>query len=144
AENLDCAPRDLRFVTDGPGGRPELAASHPPLRFNLSHTHGLVACVVARAACGVDVESLGTADHDELAPSVLAPTELADYRALPDTERRERLLEIWTLKESYLKGIGLGLSRPLDSVAFTDFGTEPRCNDPAWRFRSARVTARHR
>lgn len=42
---LDAEPRTLRFVTM-PGGRPELDVSDSsPIRFNLSHTDGLVACI---------------------------------------------------------------------------------------------------
>src|SRR5947208_3575530 len=51
-------PTRWRFET-GPHGRPEIAAPRlvGPLRFNLSHTDGLVGCVVTLAAdCGLDLE----------------------------------------------------------------------------------------
>ena len=46
-----------RFV-EGKYGRPEVATSCATggLRFNLTHTRGLVACAVAYRAVGVDVE----------------------------------------------------------------------------------------
>ncbi len=39
--------------------------------------------------------------------------------------REERFLELWTLKESYLKMTGVGLRQRLDSVAFRFRGEEP-------------------
>ena len=54
------SPESWRFEANA-WGRPEITgpAGAPPLRFNLSHTTGLAACVVTRDAdCGVDVESL--------------------------------------------------------------------------------------
>src|SRR5258706_660501 len=57
-ELVACAPEQLRFAA-GPHGRPELCEPEPEprLRFNLSHTHGMVACGVAlEHDIGVDVE----------------------------------------------------------------------------------------
>jgi 4'-phosphopantetheinyl transferase len=143
--------RDLRFA-GAPGERPELdTAGPPPLRFNLSHTHGLVGCVVARtAACGVDVERRGRVDPHELLDTVLAPGERADLLALDDAGQRERFIEIWTLKEAFLKGQGVGLSRPLQGVAFSGLEGPAgaiRCaadDGAAWRFWSGAPTAEHR
>lgn len=144
AGKLGCEPRALRFDA-GAGQRPELAgAAAPPLRFNLSHTRGLVAVVTARAPCGVDVEGLPELDHRDLVDAVLAPGERAELLALPAAEQRARFLEIWTLKEAYLKGIGLGLARPPGSVSFSGFSlAERRCDDDRWRFFSHAPTARH-
>lgn len=144
AGHLEVDPRALRFVP-GAGQRPELAGpDSATLRFNLSHTQGLVGVVLAAAPCGIDVESLGTVDYRRLVDMVLARAERAELLALPEAERRERFLEIWTLKEAYLKGIGLGLSHPLDAVTFTGFSDERRCNDTDWRFFSFRASAAHR
>ncbi len=144
ASHLGVEPRALRFVA-GAGRRPEIAGPNPaPLRFNLSHTHGLVGVVVAAAPCGIDVESLGNVDFRELLDLVLAAAERAELQAVPEAERRERFLEIWTLKEAYIKGLGRGLAHPLGSVSFTGFPGERRCNDSDWRFFSCRPSAAHR
>lgn len=153
ARYLDADARALRFCRDV-GGRPELSTAGPaPIRFNLSHTEGLVACVVtASAPCGVDVEGFARIDYRRLAASVLNGAERNALMALGDAQRRDRLLEIWTLKEAYLKARGLGLSQPLRELAFSDFGAAPRCdvgptlNDcgAAWRFWSGAPTSRHR
>ena len=153
ARYLDADARELRF-NSSPGGRPELAiVGSLPIRFNLSHTDGLVACAVTRLAdCGVDVESLGRVHYRDLIAVVLAPSEYAELMALDEGYRRDRFLEIWTLKEAYLKGRGLGLSHPLHTIAFSGFDGERRLTvdsdvddiGRAWRFWSRRPTSRHR
>jgi 4'-phosphopantetheinyl transferase len=151
---LDADPRALRFVARA-NGRPELATAtrRPPLRFNVSHTNGLVACVVTGTAdCGVDVESLSRVDYRDLVSAVLAPSEVAEVAALPEEGRRDRFLQIWTLKEAYLKGRGLGLAVPLREIAFSHRDGEPECvvgpslgdDGREWRFWSGRPTASHR
>jgi len=114
-------PESWRFVA-GEHGKPGLADPPPgrDLRFNLTHSRGMVAAVVAAAAeVGVDVESL------DAAPAVLAVAdlsftagEMAGLSALPtETEKAERLLRLWTLKEALVKATGKGLAQPLSGVA---------------------------
>lgn len=137
-------------------GRPYI--SHPwelrHIRFNLSNTTGLVVCAVTQDCdIGIDVESITRAlDFDELAPTVFAPAELADVRGCRAEERRERFLSYWTLKESYMKARGMGLSLPPDSFWFDLKGSSPflhvvdRCADgpKRWRFYQYVPTVEHR
>ena len=44
------------------------------------------------------------------------PVEQAQLAALPDAEKQDRALSLWTLKESYIKARGLGLLIPLDKI----------------------------
>jgi 4'-phosphopantetheinyl transferase len=143
---------ELRFTTS-PLGRPELdMGGMMPIRFNLSHTDGLVGCIVARSAdCGIDVERLDRIDYRDLVARVLAPVEYTAWLALDEEEQRDRFTEIWTLKEAYLKGRGLGLSHPLSDIAFSGYGDERRCtvgpevdDGGAWRFLSCKPNSRHR
>ena len=153
ARYLGADARALRFRC-GAAGRPELmSAGRAPIRFNLSHTEGLVACIVTGSApCGVDVESFARIDHRKLPARLLAAPEADALMALSEALRRDRLLEIWTLKEAYLKARGLGLSKPLRDIAFSDFGAAPRCavgpglddRGSAWRFWSGAPTPHHR
>jgi len=114
-------PRDWRFRS-GAYGKPEIAGPTPvpPLRFSLSHTRGLAACLVASLLdVGLDVEEMraGT-DLWETAGEFLTSQELADCHELPPELQRGRLYECWTLKEAYVKGCGRGLSLPLSAIAF--------------------------
>lgn len=114
------APRGLRFEV-GPHGRPELSwpERQPALRFNLSHTRGMVACAVALAQdIGVDVEQVERRlDVHALARSVFSEEERADLEALPPEAQRGRFFELWTLKEAYIKAVGQGLALPLRSIS---------------------------
>ena len=117
------APTLLTFETNA-YGRPELSTSAGgrPLRFNLSHTYGLIAVAVCREYdIGVDVECTlrrSTADWFELAARFFSPFETAALRRLANEQRDQRFLQVWTLKEAYIKARGLGLSIPLHAFSF--------------------------
>ncbi len=123
------APRDWRFDT-GAQGKPEVAAGLPRIGFNLSHAEGLVALAVAHDETGVfsgdpvgvDVEQAARNIGPGIARRYFAPEEVADLEALPEPEQRDRFFALWSLKESYIKATGFGLSLPLDSFSFA-FGT---------------------
>jgi 4'-phosphopantetheinyl transferase len=137
-------------------GRPSISApsGHSRLRFNLSHTTGMILCAVALGhEVGVDVED--TARKGEtvsIAERYFSPSEVRDLRALPEAEQRARFFEYWTLKESYIKARGMGLSLPLEQFSFRlgdpariGIAFDPRLHDrPAhWQFRLWQPTARH-
>lgn len=112
--------------TTGHWGRPELAEPvQPPLYFNLSHTHGLAALLVAGIpGCGVDVEGVDRLqDPLAIAEHSFAPSEVAALHALATSRQRERFFAYWTLKEAYIKARGMGLSLSLQGFAF-DLETE--------------------
>ena len=90
------------------------------LRFNLSHTQGLAVLALAfNRDLGVDVEYLGRQETNaDIAERFFAPEEVLDFIAQPEHQKSARFLEYWTLKESYIKAIGMGLSCPLESFAF--------------------------
>lgn len=115
-------PSQLEFSVT-PGGKPILvgAAGRPsPLAFSLTHTRGLVACAIGLAAVGIDAEdATRDADVDGVAERFFAAAERDALMRLPEDARRSRFFELWTLKESLLKALGLGLSHPLEDLAFT-------------------------
>ncbi|MER5211791.1 4-phosphopantetheinyl transferase [Streptomyces sp. NPDC002838] len=89
-------------------GRPELAADHDGLRFNLSHTDGLIVCVVARGrGCGVDVERVPFDDEK----TRLLNAFLGGVCGAAVSER-------WVLTEAYLKGLGVGMAEGLEGLGF--------------------------
>jgi 4'-phosphopantetheinyl transferase len=154
ARYLAARPESLRF-TSTRDGRPELLTrgGPPPLRFSLTHTDGLVACMVTLTQdCGVDAERLDRdADLPLLAAAALAPAEASVWRALSDAQRRAFFFQRWTLKEAYLKGRGLGLAVSPSEIAFVDREGRPVCTlgptlgeeSGRWRFWSFRPTPRH-
>ncbi|MCP3101721.1 4'-phosphopantetheinyl transferase superfamily protein [Myxococcus sp. K15C18031901] len=148
------APEAWTFATNA-YGRPEIqGAWGARLRFNLSHTDGMALVAVGLDdALGADVEDAERAgDTVEIADHFFAPAEVAALRTLPREAQRARFFEYWTLKESYIKARGAGLSLPLDQFAFhLEAGGPPRISfDPrmvdepdAWRFMQLRPSARH-
>ncbi|HLG55480.1 MAG TPA: 4'-phosphopantetheinyl transferase superfamily protein [Vicinamibacterales bacterium] len=118
-------PHAWRFEV-GPYGKPFLSPtllgedSDAPLMFNLSHTLGLAACVVTRGAMvGVDLErGEHLWDALALASRFFSPLEVAGLHACGEDDRTHRFLQLWTLKESFIKAIGTGLSQPLESFSF--------------------------
>jgi 4'-phosphopantetheinyl transferase len=99
-------------------GKPELAAGPGDnLRFNLSHAGGCVLyAVTLDRRIGVDVEHIRPApeDYREVAERFFAPNEVAAIRKLPAEAQTQAFFTCWTLKESYIKAVGMGLSMPLD------------------------------
>jgi 4'-phosphopantetheinyl transferase len=112
----DVAPAEWMF-TQGRFGRPELDPNPWDLAFNVSHTVGLIACVVTRGGlCGVDVEPApARPEAVALADGHFAPHECDALAAVADGARADLFVDFWVLKESYTKALGLGLSRRLSS-----------------------------
>jgi 4'-phosphopantetheinyl transferase len=98
----------------------------PPraLHFNLSNSLGLVVCLIGQGGeVGVDVEPrTRAASIVEVAPRMFSPLELAQLDQLCEDQRPERCLQLWTLKEAYIKARGLAL--PLDKFSFVFNGPE--------------------
>lgn len=157
----DLKPDDWRFDTNA-YGKPRVAdrLRLQGLHFNVSHAEGLVALAVSgQAEIGVDVEHVGRSvpSLGELAERHFAAAERALLSGMADEASRTRaFFEVWTLKESYIKARGMGLSLALDSFDFqlpTDDADGPgarllctaACGDDGgrWQFHRARPTPQH-
>lgn len=117
----DLHPASWRYVT-GIRGKPAIAPGigDGSLRFNISHTRGLVACaLVHHLDVGLDVEASdrGHADYVTVCRS-FSPDEARLVSEAPADLRRDLFFRLWTLKESFLKATGEGLGRPLNSFSF--------------------------
>jgi len=103
-------------------GRPFIAdppAQAAQLRFNVSHTDALVVLVLARGReVGIDVECRQRHAPLDVAQRFFSPAESAALSALPPASQGARFWDLWTLKESYIKARGMGLSLPLDAFTF--------------------------
>jgi phosphopantetheinyl transferase len=88
----------------------------------LTHTRGLVAAGISRSPIGVDAESMWMhwETVDELSYRYFTKREYKEIQLLPLADRNTRFLEIWTLKEAYLKACGTGLCGGLTSTCFSD------------------------
>jgi len=127
ANHTGVSPQTLAFET-GPHGRPELSgpAAIGQLRFNLTHTPGLAACAVASGrAVGVDAENLARKiDLRSVSARVFSTEERRGLDALSGRAATERFFLLWTLKEAYVKALGLGFSLPLQRITTTPTSDE--------------------
>ncbi len=140
----------------GPHGRPYITNPHPlaqQLRFNLSHTDGLVVLAVTTGReVGIDTESMVRTAPLEVADRFFSKREALALRALPAADQAHRFWELWTFKESYIKARGMGVSLPLAqfsidldtpghvAIAFDGIADEPA----AWQLGHYQVGPHHR
>ncbi|MCI0470756.1 MAG: 4'-phosphopantetheinyl transferase superfamily protein [Candidatus Aminicenantes bacterium] len=103
---------DITFSTNA-YGKPSL--NFPgDLHFNLSHSGDWVVCAVDAAPVGIDVEQISPVDLD-ISKNYFSPDEHADLMSKDD--KIAYFFTLWTLKESYIKIVGKGLSMPLNSFS---------------------------
>lgn len=153
---IGTAPFNLQF-TKNEYGRPEINSEGRlnSVRFNLSHTDGLIACaVMLQKDIGMDVENLEDRKVDlSCVDRFFSPKEVADFHRVQKKNKKERFFEYWVLKEAYIKARGMGLSIPLDQFSIHISDHEPLCIsfDPRlgdrperWKFFLFKPTNRHR
>lgn len=119
ARYLALAPEQVPFRYTN-YGKPMLEGINP-LRFNLTHSHGLaLLAVTVGREIGVDVERIrDNLEGELLAERFFSSREAAELRSLPAELRREAFFHCWTRKEAYIKAAGKGLSLPLDCFEVT-------------------------
>jgi 4'-phosphopantetheinyl transferase len=148
------APAAWQFRA-GSHGRPEIVQPEgAALGFNLSHTTGLVVLAVGGyQTLGVDVEdTMRRPAPLDVAGHSFSVAEVNALHALPQDLQAARFFHYWTLKESYIKAKGQGLSIPLSQFSMAleqagqvaiqfSAGIEPA---PAgWQFFLLQASERH-
>ena len=150
------APADWAFIANV-HGRPELLdrpRGVPDLRFNLSHTEGLIACAVTIGReVGVDVEHIGRRLTHDVPARFFAPREVADLDALPGRRASEGVLRLLDAEGGLHQGARLRpgaaarrLRVPLGAAGAAGISFEPALpDDPAtWQFAQDWPTPVHR
>lgn len=83
------------------------------LHYNATHSGQWVAAVFSSMECGIDVEEIKPSDPLPLANRFFHQ---AEYEAICNSPEPVRTFyTYWTMKESYIKALGLGLSKNLAS-----------------------------
>lgn len=140
-----CDPASLCFAY-GAHGKPQIAgpAHVGDLQFSMSHCNEMGAVAITlNDALGLDIEQARPhTDYALIASNEFTEEEKIWLKALPEPQREAAFLEIWTCKEAYLKGKGIGLSVPLRdfSIAWDETG-QPRL---AWSRIDSQDTQRWR
>ncbi len=114
-ENLKINNKYIKF-NKNKQGKPYLK-NHLNFNFNISHSGEYVLCGIDNKDIGVDVEEIKNINIIEIAQNYFTTKEF-EYIVSCDVEfQLNRFYEIWTLKESYIKCYGQGLSIPLTSFS---------------------------
>jgi 4'-phosphopantetheinyl transferase len=125
---LGMAPQTLQFGYTA-HGKPFLqpGEGRQALRFNMAHTEGVALYAIAHTReVGIDIEmQRPLSDALAIAEQFFSPLERHMLQALPPQEQPAAFLRCWTRKEAYVKGLGVGLSLPLDQFSVTLTPHEP-------------------
>ncbi|WP_145408986.1 4'-phosphopantetheinyl transferase family protein [Paenibacillus xylanexedens] len=110
-------PEELS-LTRNQYGKPSFSLSHDAdVPFNVSHSGDWIALISGGdAALGVDIEKIDPIDM-KIAEQFFSLTESIFLAAEPAEMQLDTFYRLWTLKESYIKAVGMGLSIPLDSFS---------------------------
>lgn len=113
---LDLSPSTWSFSRDE-RGKPRASGPTDKPYFNISHTTGMAVCAVCDdAEVGVDCEWLGRGtDLESVSRRYFSKAELERLAAAPADERPGVFYEIWTAREAFMKGTGLGMHLSLKS-----------------------------
>src|SRR5262249_28043071 len=85
----------------------------------LTHTRGLVACAIARStSIGIDAERFDRTAAADIGHAVFSTGEVAYLDHLETSEHLIRFYELWTLKEAFVKAVGVGLRLQLNQFSF--------------------------
>lgn len=82
--------------------------------FNVSHAEEWVVCAIDNVPVGIDIEKISSIDLD-ISKNFFSEHEHHDLMLSNDPF--EYFFTLWSLKESYIKYIGKGLSHPLNSFS---------------------------
>ncbi len=115
ANYLDTNPGQIEFQFNE-YGKPFLRGNDI-LNFNISHSkEKLLLAFSTNILLGIDVEFMNTDfANGDIAEKFFSPAEVSMLNKLPGNLKTEGFYNCWTRKEALIKGIGKGLSIPLDS-----------------------------
>jgi len=136
-------------------GKPEIAnPGIPALQFNLTHTAGLAGCVVSFSdACGIDAEKIAKRHNPVgVAKRMFSEAETKELGQLEGQAYLEHFFNRWTLREAYVKALGIGISFPTRKLTFTvnkdnfvevSFHPDIEERRDNWHFELLKPTAEH-
>lgn len=82
--------------------------------YNISHSGDYIVCALADTEVGIDIEKNAVA-RLAVARRFFHPQELGQLEKLEETGRNDLFFTYWSVKESFLKYTGSGLTRSLSS-----------------------------
>ena len=129
-------------LIEGAHGKPYLR-EYPQIQFNISHCMGLAVLAVGDCSVGIDVEYVRPY-REPLLKRVLSEAELRQMEAAGEAGREELFFRFWTLKESYVKAVGCGITVPLQDISFQiGKNGEIACEKTGWSFRQWKLAEKY-
>ncbi len=116
---LSVSPDQLEF-SKTEKGKPFIAGNNG-VYFNVSHSGDWVAVAFGPGEVGIDIERIRQVNY-RIAERYFSSEENTELNRLNEIDKLHYFFELWTLKESYLKLIGKGLTKSLGS--FTIYASD--------------------
>ncbi len=109
-------------------GKPALILDD--IHFNIAHSGDWVVCVVDNSSVGIDIEKIGKF-RPAVAKRLFSTDEQKVLMMHENSARNDFFYSLWTLKESYSKAIGRGLTIPFNtfSIKKSRLGQLYKAND---------------
>lgn len=119
-------PAEQVNISYNPYGKPYIDNTRY-FKFNVSHSESYVVIAISKYKIGIDIEKNKYTDF-AIAKRFFTKKEYQYITSfITESDKINAFYQIWTLKESYVKALGKGLSIPLNSFEFEfDHGIQIR------------------
>ncbi|WP_122893738.1 4'-phosphopantetheinyl transferase family protein [Arcobacter peruensis] len=132
-------------IEKSPMGKPFLKNSKDfkNIDFNITHSGDWVACAIDSGGIGIDIEQIKDIDLTDF--EEILSTKETDYI----DGNLENFYQIWTLKESFLKALGVGVYKPLSSFSIQPYDKhyakvfENDYDEQQWYFYNFKLDEKH-
>lgn len=139
---IGCGEGRMPELVEGAHGKPYLK-EYPQIHFNISHCMGLAVLAIGDCTVGIDAECVRPY-REPLLKRVLSDAELRQMKEAGESEREELFFRFWTLKESYVKAVGCGITVPLQDISFQiGKNGEIACEKTGWSFRQWKLAEKY-
>jgi 4'-phosphopantetheinyl transferase len=144
--HLKVKPDSIIFKADK-YGRPSLF--YPKIKnfdFNLSHSGNIVVLAIADSRVGIDIERIKPIEL-EIAKNYFHKKEV-NFLFSNKENKIENFYKIWTLKESFIKAVGKGISYPLNNFYFDLKGKRielhSKFKNNSWHFKMHSINSNYK
>lgn len=128
------SPKDWVFESSL-SGKPEQVNFPGKVQFNISHTRGMVCCVLSLYDSGIDVENMDSLRKINFSGSLFDIREVFSSTFLPMRDKYLNAAICWTLQESSIKATGEGLDGIERKIFLSDL--------KGWKFSTLLVENRY-
>lgn len=118
-------------IVKSPLGKPRFKKERN-IKLSISHCNGAVAVLLAEHEVGIDVERVRS--YDRKAARRILTEEESEHLSMTTENPDALFFRYWTLKESYTKALGTGLTYPLKNISFILENDRVQSNKPWAKF----------